>query len=99
MKELACRRERNIPEIFSMYEVSFAKLSEMYFQGTTWPPVQYISGLVDDDSVFCLLYKVRPQTALIAENKDSAYPNRQLGCLFVRAICQKASVQHHANHS
>ncbi|CAL5229382.1 g12696 [Coccomyxa viridis] len=50
-------RERNIPEIFSMYEVSFAKLSEMYFQGTTWPPVQYISGLVDDDSVFCLLYK------------------------------------------
>ena len=51
-------RERNIPEIFSMYEVSFAKLSEMYFRGTTWPPVQYISSLVDDDSVFCLLYKV-----------------------------------------
>lgn len=42
-----------------MYEVSFAKLSEMYFRGTTWPPVQYISGLVDDDSVFCLLYKAR----------------------------------------
>ena len=41
-----------------MYEVSFAKLSEMYFRGTTWPPVQYISSLVDDDSVFCLLYKV-----------------------------------------
>ena len=37
---------------------TFAKLSEMYFRGTTWPPVQYISGLVDDDSVFCLLYKV-----------------------------------------
>jgi len=42
-----------------MYEVSFAKLSEMFFRGTTWPPVQYISGLVDDDSVFCLLYKVK----------------------------------------
>lgn len=70
MRELASRRERNIPEIFSMYEVSFAKLSEMYFQGTTWPPVQYISGLVDDDSVFCLLYKVRPQTALVAVGKD-----------------------------
>ena len=42
-----------------MYEVSFAKLSEIYFRGTTWPPVQYISGLVDDDSVFCLLYKAR----------------------------------------
>ena len=45
-----------------MYEVSFAKLSEMFFHGTTWPPVQYISGLVDDDSVFCLLYKVRQHT-------------------------------------
>lgn len=43
-----------------MYEVSFAKLSEMFFRGTTWPPVQYISSLVDDDSVFCLLYKVSP---------------------------------------
>ena len=45
-----------------MYEVSFAKLSEMYFRGTTWPPVQYISSLVDDDSVFCLLYKVYFET-------------------------------------
>lgn len=51
-------RERNIPEIFSMYEVSFAKLSERFFKGTTWPPVEYIAELVDKDSVFCLLYKV-----------------------------------------
>ncbi|BDA50611.1 Eukaryotic translation initiation factor 3 subunit L [Coccomyxa sp. Obi] len=50
-------RERNIPEIFSMYEVSFAKLSERFFKGTTWPPVEYIAELVDKDSVFCLLYK------------------------------------------
>lgn len=52
-----------------MYEVSFAKLSEVYFQGTTWPPVQYISGLVDDDSVFCLLYKVSHQIAVMAARK------------------------------
>jgi hypothetical protein len=51
-------RERNIPEIFSMYEVTFAKLSERFFKGTTWPPVEYIAELVDKDSVFCLLYKV-----------------------------------------
>lgn len=41
-----------------MYEISFAKLSEKFFRGTTWPPVEYIAELVDKDSVFCLLYKV-----------------------------------------
>ena len=45
-------------EIYSMYEVSFAKLSERFFKGTTWPPVEYIASLVDHDHVFCLLYKV-----------------------------------------
>ncbi len=52
-----------------MYEVSFAKLSEMYFRGTTWPPVQYISSLVDDDSVFCLLYKVWSETTVPASDQ------------------------------
>ena len=41
-----------------MYEVTFAKLSERFFKGTTWPPVEDIAELVDKDSVFCLLYKV-----------------------------------------
>ena len=58
---LCLHRERNIPEIFSMYEVTFAKLSERFFKGTTWPPVEYIAELVDKDSVFCLLYKVLAQ--------------------------------------
>lgn len=52
-------RERNIREIFSMYEVSFATLSERFYKNTTWPPVEYIAELVDHDHVFCLLYKVR----------------------------------------
>ena len=55
---MIAHRERNIPEIFSMYEVTFAKLSERFFKGTTWPPVEDIAELVDKDSVFCLLYKV-----------------------------------------
>ena len=41
-----------------MYEVSFAKLSERFFKNSSWPPVEYISDLVDNDHVFCLLYKV-----------------------------------------
>lgn len=52
-------RERNIREIFSMYEVSFATLSERFYKNTTWPPVEYIAELVDHDHVFCLLYKAR----------------------------------------
>lgn len=50
-------RERNIREIFSMYDVSFAKLSERFFKTTSWPPVHMIADLVDGDHVFCLLYK------------------------------------------
>ena len=43
-----------------MYEVSFVKLSERFFKGTTWPPVEAVADLVDQDHVFCLLYKVEP---------------------------------------
>ncbi len=42
-----------------MYEVTFAKLSERFFKGSTWPPVEMVADLVDKDHVFCLLYKVR----------------------------------------
>jgi translation initiation factor 3 subunit L len=50
-------RERNIREIQSMYDVSFVKLSERFFKGQPWPPVDAISELVDHDHVFCMLYK------------------------------------------
>eukprot|EP00879_Flechtneria_rotunda_P028433 GHRR01030542.1.p1 GENE.GHRR01030542.1~~GHRR01030542.1.p1 ORF type:complete len:257 (+),score=59.36 GHRR01030542.1:165-935(+) len=50
-------RERNIPEIESMYEVSFPKLSERHFKQGPWPQVTAIQDLVDNDHVFCLLYK------------------------------------------
>ncbi len=45
-------------EIQSMYDVSFMKLSERFFKGQPWPPVEAISELVDHDNVFCMLYKV-----------------------------------------
>lgn len=54
-------RERNIPEIQSMYEVSFLKLSERYYKATSWPAVELIADVVDQDHVFCLLYKVLQQ--------------------------------------
>lgn len=53
-----CPRERNIPEIEIMYEQSFPRLSDRYFKQGPWPVVEAVSDLVDQDHVFCLLYKV-----------------------------------------
>lgn len=50
-------RERNIPEIQHMYEVSFARLSERHYKQLPWPSVELLADLVDEDHVFCLLYK------------------------------------------
>ncbi|GLC72487.1 hypothetical protein PLESTF_001252900 [Pleodorina starrii] len=50
-------RHRNIPEIESMYEVSFLKLSDRFYKAAPWPEVKYIAEVVDQDHVFCLLYK------------------------------------------
>jgi len=64
-------RERNIPEIHSMYEVSFPKLSDRYFKTSSWPSVEAISDLVDQDHVFCLLYKELYYRHLYARTQPS----------------------------
>ena len=40
-----------------MYEISWLKLSERYYKAVSWPAVELISEVVDQDHVFCLLYK------------------------------------------
>lgn len=45
-----------------MYEQSFPRLSDRYFKQAPWPVVEAVSDLVDQDHVFCLLYKVRRRT-------------------------------------
>lgn len=40
-----------------MYEVSFATLSERFYKTSPWPPVELIADYVDNDHVFCILYK------------------------------------------
>lgn len=52
-------RERNVREVYVMYSNTFPHLSERFFKGTTWPTAEVVSHLVDDDHIFCLLYKVR----------------------------------------
>ena len=44
-------------EILSMYESSFAKITDKYFKASAWPTVEAIAPYVDYDHVFCLLYK------------------------------------------
>lgn len=40
-----------------MYSATFPHLSERFFKGVTWPPVEAVLHLVDGDHVFGLLYK------------------------------------------
>ena len=62
-----------------MYEVTFAKLSERFFKGSTWPPVEMVADLVDKDHVFCLLYKVRCGCADGGGQMHSTVSDRVLG--------------------
>lgn len=50
-------REKNVYEIHQMYETSFQTLSERLFKDTPWPSVDAVSHYVDNDHVFCLLYR------------------------------------------
>ncbi|KAI5069046.1 hypothetical protein GOP47_0015347 [Adiantum capillus-veneris] len=50
-------REKNVYEILQMYEISFQKLSERMFKQSPWPVVEAIAPYVDNDHVFCLLYR------------------------------------------
>ncbi|CAH2044434.1 unnamed protein product [Thlaspi arvense] len=50
-------REKNVYEIHQMCETSFQTLSERLFKDTPWPSVEAIAPFVDNDHVFCLLYR------------------------------------------
>ncbi|KAM7276197.1 hypothetical protein ACFE04_018063 [Oxalis oulophora] len=50
-------REKNVYEIHQMYETSFQTLSERLFKDTPWPSVDAVAHHVDNDHVFCLLYR------------------------------------------
>ncbi|KAB2629602.1 eukaryotic translation initiation factor 3 subunit L-like [Pyrus ussuriensis x Pyrus communis] len=50
-------REKNVYEIHQMYETSFQTLSDRLFKDTPWPSVDAVADYVDNDHVFCLLYR------------------------------------------
>ena len=47
-----------------MYEKTFVTLTERFFKGVPWPPVELLAVLVDHDHVFCMLYKVLCQALM-----------------------------------
>ncbi|XP_026486808.1 eukaryotic translation initiation factor 3 subunit L [Vanessa tameamea] len=44
-------------EILNLYENTFPKLTEQYFENTPWPDEKEVSPVVDNDHVFMILYK------------------------------------------
>ncbi|KAJ6957337.1 uncharacterized protein [Populus alba] len=50
-------REKNVYEIYEMYETSFQTLSDRFFKDSPWPSVDAVANYVDNDHVFCLLYR------------------------------------------
>jgi translation initiation factor 3 subunit L len=50
-------REKNVYDIYEMYETSFQTLSERFFKDSPWPSVDAVANYVDNDHVFCLLYR------------------------------------------
>jgi translation initiation factor 3 subunit L len=52
-----CIIEGLIFEIQNLYESSFPKLTEQYFEKKSWPDESDVALLVDNDQVFLILYK------------------------------------------
>ncbi|XP_073308744.1 uncharacterized protein [Primulina huaijiensis] len=50
-------REKNVYEIHQMYENSFQSISDRFFKDSPWPSVDAVAPYVDNDHVFCLLYR------------------------------------------
>ncbi|KAG6451439.1 LOW QUALITY PROTEIN: eukaryotic translation initiation factor 3 subunit L [Manduca sexta] len=44
-------------EILNLYENTFPKLTEQYFENTPWPEEEEVAPIVDNDHVFMILYK------------------------------------------
>ncbi|ORE10107.1 hypothetical protein BCV72DRAFT_39453 [Rhizopus microsporus var. microsporus] len=49
--------DNNVYELHNVYDSSFNKLTEKYFQKQAWPEAEVIASLVNDDQVFLTLYR------------------------------------------
>ncbi|KAG9304643.1 hypothetical protein G9A89_020207 [Geosiphon pyriformis] len=49
--------ENNVYELHGIYENSFNRLTEKYYEKQPWPKADFIAPLVNDDQVFLTLYR------------------------------------------
>ncbi len=42
------QKDQNVYEIHSIYENSFIKMTEKFFKGSPWPPVEVVAPLVEN---------------------------------------------------
>lgn len=52
-----CINEGMIFEVQNLYENSFPKLTEQYFKKESWPDENVVAQIVDNDTIFLILYK------------------------------------------
>jgi len=90
-------RERNLSEIYSMYDVSFTKLSQKFFKAAAWPSADVVAELVDHDHVFLLLYKEMYFRHMYASNQASVQPNLKQRCESWENYCNLFRIVLHGN--
>lgn len=49
--------EKNVYELFMLYENSFRKLSDKFYAKESWPSVDLIAGIFNQDPIFLALYR------------------------------------------
>lgn len=49
--------DKNLYDLHNIYENSFPKLTDRFFKNSPWPSVAVVAPLVDNDSVFLMLYR------------------------------------------
>merc|ERR1719160_2340800 len=50
-------QDKNVPEIFNLYENTFNKLSEKHYKNKKWPAFKDVQEHINHDPVVMILYK------------------------------------------
>jgi len=87
-------RDKNVYEIYQMYDPNFKQLSGRFFPNVPWPAVDAIAPLVDQDHVFCLLYREMYFRDLFARGLQ---PTLQHRCESWESYCSLFQVQAHSS--
>lgn len=69
-------------EILNLYENTFPKLTEQYFEKTSWPDENEVAPVVDKDTVFLILYKELYFRDIYARVPGGPKPEQRMNSFF-----------------